>query len=390
VDPEHRPSGSIDAVPGGSRVLVVSGSVGGGHDGVAHELAARLRARGHTVEVVDLLDGFPAWARFLLGAGYLLTLRTAPFLYEGLCVLVERSRRFQRVASWVCGTAAPWLARRSAGADLVVATYPPAAQAMGRLRAAGKLPVPTVTYLTDPAPNYLWVHPEVDLHLCASPATAEETTERYGIDVQAAGPLVGTAFRTADRRAARARLAAELGVDPSARLALVTFGSLGVGESSEVVAALQAADLLPVVVCGRNERLARRLDTTPGAVPLRWRTDMPDVVAAADLVVHNAGGLSLTESQVAGVPAVTFAPLPGHGRANAHSLERSGAAPWARSAAELTALAREAVSRPRVSWPEHEETAATRISLLADASAGGHRGATTLPAVPVASGQPEA
>jgi UDP-N-acetylglucosamine:LPS N-acetylglucosamine transferase len=169
----------------------------------------------------------------------------------------------------------------------------------------------------------------------------------------------------------------------------VTFGSLGLGETSEVVAALQAAALLPVVVCGRNERLARRLEDTPGAVPLRWRTDMPDVVAAADLVVHNAGGLSLTESQVAGVPALTFAPLPGHGRANARSLERSGAAAWARSAAELTALAREAVNRPRIPWPAHEETAATQISLLADASARGRRGTIAPTAVPLASGQLE-
>lgn len=95
---------------------------------------------------------------------------------------------------------------------------------------------------------------------------------------------------------------------------------------------------------------------------------MPALLAGSDLVVHNAGGLSLTESLVAGVPAITFASLPGHGRANARTLERSGMAPWARSPEQLTEMAL-AVNATEVGrWPVGEETAAQRISELADAS----------------------
>ena len=55
-------------------VVVVSGSVGAGHDGVARELADRPTGEGHRVEVVDLLEGFPWLAAVILGSAYLLTL----------------------------------------------------------------------------------------------------------------------------------------------------------------------------------------------------------------------------------------------------------------------------------------------------------------------------
>lgn len=346
-------------------MVIVSGSVGAGHDGVAHELAARLRERGHLVDVLDLLVGFPLAVRVLLSSAYVLTVRVAPWLYELTCWLVEHSRLSQRIADAVCGTAAGWLLPAVAGADLVVATYPPACRVLGRLRRSGALPVPVVTYLTDPAPNYLWVHPDVDVHMTASRATAAETEATYGIPVEAAGPLVARAFRATDRMAARAHLGRSLGVSPDSRVALVVLGSLGVGDGRDALTALTAAGLLPVVLCGQNERLRRSLQGIPGALALGWRDDVPALVAGSDLVVHNAGGLSVTESLVAGVPAITFASLPGHGRANARSLERSGMAPWARSAAELTELAKAVTSTPLRCWPVAEETAAQRISDLA-------------------------
>ena len=42
-----------------TRVLVISASMGAGHDGAARELAARLRAAGHHAEVRDFLDSGP-------------------------------------------------------------------------------------------------------------------------------------------------------------------------------------------------------------------------------------------------------------------------------------------------------------------------------------------
>ena len=348
----------------GERVVVVSGSVGAGHDGVARELARRLGGAGYDVEVVDLLNGFPWVVGMLLGTAYLMTLRRAPWVYEATCWLVERSVLAQRVADRVCCSGSPWLLAQLADADLAVATYPPAARALGRLRTSGALRVPAVTYLTDPAPNFLWVHPGVDLHLTMSRATAEEAEQRYGVPVVPAGPLVDPAFRHHDRAGARSHLREVVGAGLDEAVALLVLGSLGIGDVRSAVHALRAAQLRPVVMCGRNELLRRRVEAMPGVVALGWRDDGARLVAGADLVVHNAGGLSLTEALVAGVPSLTYAPVAGHGRANARTLDRSGLVRWARTPQELTRLAATAVDQPRRPWPEQEETAVARLRLL--------------------------
>ena len=77
---------------------------------------------------------------------------------------------------------------------------------------------------------------------------------------------------------------------------------------------------------------------------LGWRDDVPDLMAAADVLVHNAGGLSCTEALVAGLPVVTYRPIPGHGRANAAVLARPGSqrgraalSSWPRPSSSATA-----------------------------------------------------
>jgi UDP-N-acetylglucosamine:LPS N-acetylglucosamine transferase len=92
-----------------------------------------------------------------------------------------------------------------------------------------------------------------------------------------------------------------------------------------------------LVLCGRNERLRRQLSGRERVVALGWRSDVAALMAATDVLVHNAGGLSLTEALTAGLPAVTFRPIPAHGRANAELLSRAGLVPWPQDDAELAA-----------------------------------------------------
>jgi UDP-N-acetylglucosamine:LPS N-acetylglucosamine transferase len=355
------------------RVVIVTGSVGAGHDGVANELARRLRLAGHEVAVEDQLRGFSALARLTLGAGYLLVLRTFPLLYELTCWLVERSRTVQRIADHTCRTSTAWLLRVTAHADLVVATYPPACRALGHLRSTGQLTAPVVAYLTDPGPNFLWVHPALDLHLTAAEHTAQEVVERYGVAAVAAGPLVAPVFRElseqSSRAAARSAIRHELGLASGECVALLLLGSLGIGAVERTARELAAAGIRPVVLCARNVRLQRRLERIPGVVALGWRDDVPQLLAASDVVINSAGGLSLTESLVLGVPAVTYAPVAGHGKANARSLERSGTAPWARTREELVRAVLAQAEAGRAPWPRESETAVERVRAMAPSAA---------------------
>src|SRR3979411_415178 len=65
-------------------VLIVSASMGAGHDGAARELARRLEARGHETRIVDFLDMPPLGLGFFVRWTYQVQLRLAPWSYDAL------------------------------------------------------------------------------------------------------------------------------------------------------------------------------------------------------------------------------------------------------------------------------------------------------------------
>lgn len=332
-----------------SRVLIVSGSVGAGHDGASRELAERLRAAGVHVEVRDFLDAVPRWLSLLCREGYTTSVDHVPGAFELLFSRMEHEGPVWRIARALCALGGARLTRwiERGEFDLVVSTFPLASQALGDLRASGVCRVPVVTYLTDPAAHRCWVHPAVDRHLTVTTATAEQGTADYGIPLVAAGPLVPSRFAEPVASGDLLQVRAELGLSPDRTVALLAGGSLGVGDLLPSVTDVAAAGLVPLVLCGRNEGLRKELARVPGAIALGWRTDVHVLLQVADVIVHNAGGLSFTEALVAGLPAVTYRPIPGHGRANAAVLSRFGLAPWPQDRDELAAALHELVRAGR-------------------------------------------
>jgi processive 1,2-diacylglycerol beta-glucosyltransferase len=322
-------------------VLVVSGSVGAGHDRAAAELTRRLRVRGLQVDQRDFLLALPGLLRVLLRACYVASANYAPRALGWMFASIEAYGVMYGLSRRLCA-----LARRRVeqwlrpGYDVVVSTYPWASQTLGDLRASGRLVSPAVTFLTDPAAHLLWVHPEIDHHFTVTQATVDQGIRDYGVEMQVGGPLVGDDFWRltdgAERLRARTSIRAQLGLPEDALVALILTGSLGLGDVEATVEAVLAGGVaVPVVACGRNDGLRRKLAARLGPRALGWRDDVPDLMAASDVLVTNAGGLSFTEALVTGLPAVSFAALPGHGEANAYVLDAAGLAPWARTTSEL-------------------------------------------------------
>ncbi|MFN2535807.1 MAG: glycosyltransferase [Pseudonocardiaceae bacterium] len=350
-------------------MLVISGSVGAGHDGAADELVSRLAKAGIAADRRDYLDALPRACRFILRDGYRLSVGYWPAFFDWLFANLERTGWVRWVALWLCRVAQRDVLRWVGDHDVVVSTYMLSSQTLGQLKEAGRIDATLVTFLTDPAVHRTWLHRAVDHHVTVTEATARMGELAYQTPMQAVGGLVSARFAEPVDPACRQALRAQLGLSPDGLVVLLATGSLGMGDVPNVVRSITSSGVGEVVVlCGRNDRLRKQLSAQSGVVALGWRDDVPELMAAADVLIHNAGGLSLTEALTAGLPAVTYRPIPGHGIANSQVLADAGLAPWPKNDAELVeAIRKQAVDRgdPR-HVVLHPDTTALVLRLLAE------------------------
>ncbi|KXK63953.1 UDP-N-acetylglucosamine--LPS N-acetylglucosamine transferase [Micromonospora rosaria] len=315
-DPESR--------SGDGRVVVVSADIGAGHDAAAVELAGRLAADGIVTEYLNFFAALPRPLHALVREGYRGLLSWLPWGYDTLFTITDRSPlTVTAIRAGLRLAAQRTLRRLPPDTRLVVTTFPFANQLLGPLRHRGQLTAPVMTYVTDFVVHPTWISPGIDVYCVIHEIAHRQATARGAQDVRVVGPLVSTRFAptpTAHRRAARARF----GLPEQDRLALIVAGAWGLGEVTRTAAEVLATGCVtPVVVCGRNDALRRRLHTFPGHV-LGWVDDMPTLMRAVDVVVENAGGLTCQQSLASGLPTVTYRPIPGHGRANARVLAEAG------------------------------------------------------------------
>ncbi len=336
---------------GQRRLLVVSAGMGAGHDAVAGELTRRLRKQGCEVARRDLLTLLPAGVGPALRSSYRTTLRRWPGLYglvyaaffrtDGgtqhpgsapIAALAE-ARLLRAVESW--------------RPDTVVSTFHLAAQVVGRLRSRGLLGMPSAVVVTDFAVHRQWLHPGNDLHLCITEeaaARAAEGTERRAV---ASGPVVPSAFARAAAQRSSARWTQLLHERAPGRTpVLLSLGAWGIGsDPGRTASTLVRSGYLPVVLCGRDDRLRRRLARLPGTFAMNWVDDLPGLMAAAGALVDNAAGQTALQALAVGLPVIGYRPISGHGVDGVAAMAAAGLSEYAEDPGELLP-ALEALARP--------------------------------------------
>src|SRR5215475_6677642 len=248
------------------RILILTASVGEGHDAPARRLADQLRAERRDV-AVETVDCLPAMGRavsavsenaarvvfyrflwlwdagFWVFAGFTMTRRCTQFLLvrfggRGLLRLIASHRP-----------------------DIVVSTYPHATEVLGRLRRAGRLHVPVCAVITDLAGLRYWATPGADLHLVTHPESIDEVREIAGDGANVHCVHGFTAPEFLEPRAPTdARRALKL--NPGAKIVLVSGGGWGVGDVEGAVREVLAVNGVDQVVClcGHNSELRAQLE----------------------------------------------------------------------------------------------------------------------------------
>jgi processive 1,2-diacylglycerol beta-glucosyltransferase len=335
------------------RVLILSAAIGEGHDLPARFLAAGLATAGAHARIEDGLRAMGPFLERLALSGSPFGCRWGGGLFDVEHVLLSRAPPARRLAGALTrrigahGLLALVAAERP---NIVVSTYPGVTEVLGRLRAERTLSAPVVSAITDLAALRWWAHPAVDLHLVTHPEAIAEVRSIAGAraDVRAVRGLNDPAFLVARDRLA-ARDAVGLPLDPP--IVLVSGGGWGVGDLAGATAAGLAAGAHVAVLCGRNEAVRERMQARFGAEPrvtvLGFSDRMPDLLAAADCLVHSTAGLTVLEAIQRGCPAISYGWGHGHIRANNRAFAAHDLAAVATTQAELAGALRRALRERR-------------------------------------------
>jgi processive 1,2-diacylglycerol beta-glucosyltransferase len=351
------------------RVLILTASIGEGHD-----LPARVLAEGVLRERPDahvrIEDGLVAmgWPfPRIADAGSKFESRTGHLLFDVEYWLLARVGTTRRFAGWVLATVGGRRLLRLIAAerpDVVVATYPGVSEVLGRLRRRGRLGVPSVSAITDLAALRFWAHPGLDLHLVTHPESIDEVR---GIAPESR--IVCTSGLTSPdflvpRDPAEARRA--LGLPAAGPVVVISGGGWAVGDLSGAAnVALDVEGATVVCLCGRNDGVRRRLEQTFAAQPrvrVEGFTDrMGDWLAAADVLVHSTAGLTVLEAIIRGCAVISYGWGRGHIRANNRAYTRFELAEVAATPQELAGALGRALRRrpaPDLSYAELTSAAA--------------------------------
>lgn len=164
------------------RILILTASIGEGHDLPARALAEGIAAAEPRAEVAigDALAVCGSFIRRLVLDGSRfhseLGLRLFDFEYW-LFSVFGPTRRFGGWGLHLIEHRRMRRALEKARPDVVVSTYPGATELLGRMRARGEIGVPVVSAITDLAALRYWAQAGVDLHLITHPESAAEVRE---------------------------------------------------------------------------------------------------------------------------------------------------------------------------------------------------------------------
>ena len=323
------------------RVLLLSATSGAGHVRAAQALEKAFLAHGDcAVEHIDALQHVSKLFQRIYDKSYISMVRRAP---ELMGVLYDRTDQpwlhlRRRLALDRLNTGPMIRLLKHIQPDLCVATHFLPAEIIAWLIAKRKLHARHAIVVTDYDVHAMWLCRMVDRYYLAIEEAAEYLA-RIGVPrekLRVTGIPIDPLFaEPLNRFEARKRL----GLDADAAVILISAGGYGVGPVEQLV-----RDLLRlqrpwqiVAIAGKSEKTRKRLEElakeagklprgSPKLCPVGFTTEMDKYMAAADLMVGKAGGLTTSEALSRFLPMALIEPIPGQEERNAHHLLEAGAA----------------------------------------------------------------
>ncbi|AFZ67280.1 UDP-N-acetylglucosamine:LPS N-acetylglucosamine transferase [Deinococcus peraridilitoris DSM 19664] len=325
------------------RALIVSAALGGGHLKAAEALERALAeySPGFNALHADYLTYLNPVERGVSAGVYLWWLRHSPNTYRFFYHWSDRAEApwFVKSAASTAGLRRMLRDLRRVRPHLVLSSYDGPAVLAHTARRRHGLSFLNALLVTDYTIHYHWARPEVDFFMVATDRVKDGLVG-WGIDPEKIAvtgiPILPryAELQGADKMALRERF----GLPQDEPLVLVSAGGKGSiyhGLSDVIDACAGAGTRVQVLLLAGGGEVGTEQVGGATVHRLGYTSFFPELLAASDLVIGKAGGLTVSEAIALGVPMLIYQPIPGQEEGNAAFLQERGAALWAPSKWEL-------------------------------------------------------
>lgn len=302
-------------------VLLLSAPIGSGHRLAAEALKQAFAKKNVTVIHGNVFDFFPAFLGRLFLKSYLSILRLCPLLYKIAYQWGNRQSGSLVMRNLLNGI----LARMGSSyidrvkPDAVIATHATPAGIMSIYKRRHE-DIYLCGVITDYTVHKWWLCEGVDTYFIADDLLKERLT--VDTDVQAFGIPIREEFQNLDVM----ELRREFGWKSTDTVCLLAGGGEGLLPMDEIIAAVnssQSAGIRFIAAVGHNESMQKRLQYFANTEVYAFTDKLPQLMAAADIIVSKAGGLSSAEILALRKKFIIYKPLPGQEEGNAVFLSKN-------------------------------------------------------------------
>jgi len=324
------------------KLLLISANAGAGHIRAAAALEEAARELHPKAEIrnVDILEFTDPIYRRAYANSWLKMADNTPALWGYIYATSDKAKAKKKQAALVRAFDKIEFRKfrryvADFAPDVVIATHflPGQILAGYRKTAWGKFKFAAV--LTDFDAHVLWAQPSFDYFFVGNAELIEILVEK-GMprdSICVTGIPIVRAFAQPMEQATARRL---FGLHDKSPVVLCMGGGMGLGNMDEIVEAVLAQGPVQVLaVAGKNAKLKHEIDalTIPAGSELQvfgFVSNIPEMMAAADIAVSKSGGLSSSECLAMGLPMLVPNPIPGQEERNADYLVEAGAGHKAR------------------------------------------------------------
>ena len=303
------------------RIAILTLGVGSGHLRASQAVHQALHDGADDVEArtIDILDLAESWFLRLYVYPYWLMVRHAPGVWRRLFEWRQRKGLRKSAPDWLIrrGCRSVLSRLQTFRPHLVIVTEISAARLAVLGRREGWFEAPILAAQTDFCSEPPWAGSEIDLH-CVGSEEARQQLISCGVSAHRiinCGVPIDPAFALSFDRA---ELRRALGLHPTRPVVLLMGGGVKSAPLDTIVQGLELCShpVQVIAVAGRDRDMRGRLDAMQGQLALDlhvfgWSESIPELMAAADMLITKPGSVVASEALAAGLPTIVAYPVAG-------------------------------------------------------------------------------